>query len=525
MAKLPGIFNDVIGPVMRGPSSSHTAASWRIARVSLEMLNDELKSALVEFDKNGAWATNYREQGTAMGINGGLLGLEMTDDRMKDTDTILRERGISVDYQISNFPTNHTNTVRVTLEGKSGNKLQIIGVSLGGGSFEIHSVNGFPVSMDGSFYELLVITKHENIITEISVAFSADVIIDSSEKENFQLITCKASRPFDEKLIEKYRKDAVVDQVFYTKPVMPLISGNATEMPFTTIDSLITYAETKSLDLGELGMIYEKSLGGTEDSILYQKMEELIGIMEKSIKTGLEGTKYHDRILPQQSHLIKEAEHTGRIIIDSLINNIIENVTAIMESKSAMEVIVANPTAGSCGTVAGALKAIADKLNASNEEKIKAYFAAGIVGAYFAEGPGFAAEEQGCQVECGAAAGMAAAGIVQLMGGTAKQGFDAASMAIQNMIGLVCDPVADRVEVPCLGKNVSAAVNAYSSATMVLAGFDAVIPFDQVLNTVERVGKLMPSCHKCSGTGGLALTEAARNLKSKLSRNLNRVHL
>jgi len=178
--------------------------------------------------------------------------------------------------------------------------------------------------------------------------------------------------------------------------------------------------------------------------------------------------------------------------------------------------VVALPTAGSCGTVGGSLRAISENLSSSREELNKAYFAAGIVGAYFAQGPGFSAEEHGCQVECGAASGMAAAGIVQLMGGTAKQALDAASMAIQNMIGLVCDPVADRVEVPCLGKNISAAVNAYSSAIMSIAGFNAVIPLDQVIQTVSNVSKTMPACVKCTGKGGLAITEKALKIKNKL---------
>jgi len=105
---------------------------------------------------------------------------------------------------------------------------------------------------------------------------------------------------------------------------------------------------------------------------------------------------------------------------------------------------------------------------------------------------------------------------VQLMGGTAKQALGAASMAIQNMIGLVCDPVADRVEVPCLGKNINAAVNAYSSAIMAISGFDPVIPLDQVIQTVSQVSKTMPTCVKCTGKGGLAITDASLILKRKL---------
>ena len=251
------------------------------------------------------------------------------------------------------------------------------------------------------------------------------------------------------------------------------IAGRETEMPFTTISSLPACAEETDADMGDLGLIWEKCISGNPGEDLNARM--------------------------------------------------IENVSALMESKSAMEVIVAAPTAGSCGTVGGSLKAVsdnlvtsADKLENSADELVKAYFAAGIVGAYFAQGPGFPAEEHGCQVECGAASGMAAAGIVQLLGGTAKQAIDAASMAIQNMIGLICDPVADRVEIPCLGKNISAAVNAYASAIMSISGFDCVIPLDQVIQTVSDVGKTMPSCVKCTGKGGLAVTETALRVKNRL---------
>jgi L-serine dehydratase len=230
----------------------------------------------------------------------------------------------------------------------------------------------------------------------------------------------------------------------------------------------------------------------------------------------MNGTHYADRILQQQSHLIGKAVNEGKIK-DSLVNQIIANVSALMESKSAMEVVVAAPTAGSCGTVGGSLRAISENMDSSPNELNKAWFAAGIVGAYFAMGPGFSAEEHGCQVECGAASGMAAAGIAQLMGGSAKQALNAASMAIQNMIGMICDPVADRVEVPCLGKNVNAAVNAWSSAIMAVSGFDAVIPLDEVIQTISRVSKTMPDCVKCTGRGGLAITKTALDLKHKLS--------
>ena len=126
MNNIPGIFNDVIGPVMRGPSSSHTAASWRIARVCLDILNEPLKKAVIEFDKEGAWAANYMEQGTVMGIDGGLLGINIIDDKMKHTESLAKEIGVVIRYEINSFPTKHTNTVRLTLEGKNGKKVQFV---------------------------------------------------------------------------------------------------------------------------------------------------------------------------------------------------------------------------------------------------------------------------------------------------------------------------------------------------------------------------------------------------------------
>ena len=523
MKKTPSIFNDVIGPVMRGPSSSHTAASWRIARTCLDILGGNLIYALIDFDKNGAWATNYREQGTVMGIHGGLLGIDMTDDRMKYTDKVAAEKGIRIEYKVSSFKNEHPNTVRLTLREEKGKTIVVVGVSLGGGSFEIRSVNGFDVCLKGDSYELLITTSDEKHAADLQNQFEFSPKIDHFDIENFFLVNLKSYEPIEKNTIEKLTNLPGTDQLISVNPVMPVLSGKEKELPYGSLSAMLDYAEKMKMDLGEMGLHYEKYKSGLGDDELTIKMDSLISIMEKSIEIGLDGTYWQDRILPQQSHLINDAEKSGKIITVSLVNDIIANVTAILESKSAMEVVVANPTAGSCGTVAGVLKAVSDELKSTIAEKIKAYYAAGLIGAYFAKGPGFAAEEHGCQVECGASAGMAAAAIVQLQDGSAQQAVDAASLAIQNMIGLVCDPGADRVEVPCLGKNVSAAVNAYSSATMILAGFDAVIPFDQVLNTVERVGNLMPACHKCTGTGGLAITEAARNLKSKLSLNLNEI--
>jgi L-serine dehydratase len=516
MNKLPSIFNDVIGPVMRGPSSSHTAASWRIAKTCLDILNEPLKEALIDFDKNSIWSTNYRDQGTVMGINGGLLGLEITDDRMKNSEQLAVEFGISIEYQINSFPTKHVNTVRLRLKGINGKSVKVVAASLGGGSFEIQQIDDFDVSIYGDYHELIIYCDEDDV-EKLKQLLAEDLIISYSSLDRKSLINIKSPTKFNKEVINIINDQKNYSDYKIIKPVLPIISGNSTALPFTSIKSLLHYAEEHDLDLAGAGILYESCISGLNNETLNNKMDELISIIERSIQMGLNGTDFKDRILPQQSHLINKAEKENRIPNNLLMNKTISYVSAIMESKSAMEVIVANPTAGSCGTVGGVLKAVADDIGATKEDLIKAYFAAGLVGAYFAKGPGFSAEEHGCQVECGAAAGMAAAGIVQLYGGSCKQAISAASMAIQNMIGSICDPIADRVEAPCLGKNISAAFNALSSATMACAGFNQVIPFDEVLETVSQVSSQMPTCVKCTGKGGLAVTPTAISIKEKLN--------
>ena len=513
------IFNDVLGPVMRGPSSSHTAASWRIARIAVQILDDELGSALVEFDRHGVWASNYVEQGTALGMNAGLLGIDMTDDKILELDDIARKLAVKIEYKISDFETDHPNTVRLTLHGRNGKSITLTGVSTGGGMFEIRKIDDFPVRLFGDDHELVVFFKHE-----LSDDFRKMIDLQSPENcypgwyqnNSKDLLIIQSSKEIPDIYFQHIIKKGETRSAVKVAPVMPIVRGNEKEYPFDSVQSMINYGMAKNLGLGELGVIYEQCRSGLEKEEVIRKMKELVSIIENSISKGLAGTVFKDRVLHQQSHLIGKSVKDGRLLSDDLTNRIISNVSALMESKSSLGVIVAAPTAGACGALGGTLKAIADYRQLDYENKILAYFAAGMIGVFIAEGPGFSAEEFGCQVECGAASSMTAAALAEIAGGSVKNAVDAASMALQNMIGLICDPIADRVEAPCLGKNISAAMNALSSSTMALSGFDALIPLDQVIQTVYNVGKTLPFESRCTGLGGLAATPRALEIKEQL---------
>ena len=522
---LPSIFNDVIGPVMRGPSSSHTAASWRIAVTGMQILNDELESALIEVEQRGIWASNFREQGTALGMDGGLLGIDMTDERILHIRQIAKEKGIGIEYMISRFETDHTNTMRITLKGKSGKGVVLLAISTGGGMFGITECDGHSVDLRGESYHLIIRARpgfDEGSLQPDRTILREKHRVRTSVRDTETLLLVTSPEPFSEKERLKVEGLEGVVAVSLVEPVLPVVSGKETEFRFTDIPSLMKFASGEAYTLGELGLMFESSRSGLDRAEIIDKMKTLIGIIEGGIAVGLKGTRYADRILHQQSDLVHKAAEEGKIHSGSLVNRIIANVTALMEAKSAMEVIVAVPTAGSCGTFGGTIKAFCDNNGLTGEEKVMAYFAGGLVGVFFAMGPGFSAEEQGCQVETGAAGCMAAAALSDLSGGDFKQSLAAASIALQNAIGLVCDPVADRVEVPCLGKNVSAGMNALAASTMAVSGFDPVIPLEQFIRIVENVGRVLPSALCNSGKGGLAVTPKAKELK-KMLKSLNEI--
>jgi L-serine dehydratase len=248
--------------------------------------------------------------------------------------------------------------------------------------------------------------------------------------------------------------------------------------------------------LWELAVHYERARGAITDKQVMEKMSEIIDVMQNAIHLGLAGTEYTDRILGYQSGNFQTQMENGGLIDGGVLNQIIMYTTALMESKSAMGLIVAAPTAGACGGLPGACIGAASAMGLSKEEMTRAMLAGGMIGVYIASHATFAAEVGGCQAECGAGSGMAAAALVTLAGGSTQQGINAASMALQNILGMICDPVANRVEVPCLGKNVMAASNALACANMALADYDPVIPLDEVIQTMDAVGKMLPSAKK-----------------------------
>ena len=285
----------------------------------------------------------------------------------------------------------------------------------------------------------------------------------------------------------------------------------------------MTYKENKNLSLWELAVAYEAERGNISASEVFEKMRQIVHIMGNAIHTGLKGTTYHDRILGPQSLQFKEKLANQKLAGGDANNTVIMYVSAIMEVKSSMGVIVAAPTAGSCGGLPGAVFGIAHSMSLHEDEIVKAMLSAGLIGVFIAAHATFAAEVGGCMAETGSGGGMAAAAITEMKGGSLNQCLTAASLALQNSLGIICDPIGNRVEAPCLGRNVMAATNAISSANMALSDYVHLIPLDEVIETMKLVGDQIHHTLRCTNLGGLSITKTAKKIEAMLEENEQQV--
>ncbi len=194
----------------------------------------------------------------------------------------------------------------------------------------------------------------------------------------------------------------------------------------------------------------------------------------------------------------------------------IARALSVAGCNASMGKIVAAPTAGSCGILPGCLVSLYEDRGFDQKDIIMSMFTAGAIGMVVASRSSLAGAQGGCQAECGSAAAMAAAALTELMGGTPKECADACAIAISNQMGLVCDPVAGLVEIPCIKRNVSGLVIAFSSADMALAGVGPKIPADECLDAMREVGDALPATLKETAGGGLATTPTGRKLRAQV---------
>ncbi|MCZ0703390.1 L-serine dehydratase [Natronobacillus azotifigens] len=288
---------------------------------------------------------------------------------------------------------------------------------------------------------------------------------------------------------------------------------------FRTVAELLEKTKKDNQSIAEVMIFQEMDLHDQSKEEIINRMDKNLSVMEQAIERGLKGVQSHSGLTGGDALLLQKYLETNEPLSGTLLLDAVSKAIATNEVNAAMGIICATPTAGSAGCVPGALFSVKERLNPTREQMINFLFTAGAFGFVVANNAFISGAAGGCQAEVGSAAAMAAAAVVEMAGGTPQQSADAFAITLKNMLGLVCDPVAGLVEVPCVKRNAIGTSNAIVSADMALAGVVSKIPCDEVIGAMYRIGKQMPSSLRETAEGGLAATPTGKAIAAKYYRN------
>lgn len=284
---------------------------------------------------------------------------------------------------------------------------------------------------------------------------------------------------------------------------------------FDSVAELIAYCKEESESLWETVMRSSARESGISEEESWNRMALRLHAMREADKSYDPSQRSRSGLTGGDGEKMRRYYESGQSMGGEFIGRIMAGALRMGECNACMHCIVAAPTAGSCGVIPAVLLPYADKYNVPDDELIKALYVTAGFGAIIATRASISGAEAGCQAEVGSAAAMAAAALVFLHGGDEEQMANACAIALKNMMGLICDPVAGLVEVPCVKRNVAGAMNAFSAAELALAGITSRIPVDEVIDAMQIVGEMMPGVLRETGLGGVAATPTAVKFKEE----------
>ncbi|WP_129597980.1 L-serine ammonia-lyase, iron-sulfur-dependent, subunit alpha [Anaerophilus nitritogenes] len=280
---------------------------------------------------------------------------------------------------------------------------------------------------------------------------------------------------------------------------------------------LINICKEKKITIWQYTLQSESKDSGLNEKDVFERMRNSFKVMEASAEEALhKEVKSYSGLIGGNAFKLNKYVQNKKTLTGEFMVKAMARALSCSEVNAAMGRIVAAPTAGSCGIVPATIISAGEKLNLSEDDMVKGLLTATGIGMIIAKNATVSGAEGGCQAECGSAAAMASAAVVEMMGGCVSQALDAAAIVIKNILGLVCDPVAGLVEIPCAKRNASGTVSALTTADMVLSGVHSYIPFDDVVSAMYEVGKSLPCSLRETALGGVAATPTGAALQKQV---------
>lgn len=552
-------LSDIIGPIMVGPSSSHTAGALRIARMARGLVGTA--PMRVSFTLYGSFAHTGSGHGTDKALVAGILGLAADDLGIRDSFRRAEEAGIDISFIYDlETPVDHPNTVDVHIEDSTGNTLDVRGVSIGGGAASIRRIDGIDVDITGEHTSIVVRQRDvTGVLAHIAGCLSDESVniattrvyrmrrgsvaytvmeVDGDVPTEIKAAIEGHSAVYDVRIIPAdnvasgqgpvaIEMPDVPRSVTPDPPGTPRSSARASTVltsvgedadeafvsgDFISGTQLLDLCEREGKSIADVFLAREEALAARdareEDTRAY--LDRVLEVMRTAATDPL------DHPTPSMSGLIGgEASAVARscqpvgALVDSLCAHATTYALAVLETNASMGRIVAAPTAGSSGVLPAVLLALEQDRGFDVDTLCQGILSAAAVGYLISRNSTVSGAEGGCQAEIGSAAAMAATAAVEMAGGTPSQALDAAANALASHMGLVCDPIAGLVEVPCQKRNATAAVSALVSAQIALAGVHNLVGFDETVAAMDAVGRSLPFELRESALGGIAATPSA----------------
>lgn len=289
---------------------------------------------------------------------------------------------------------------------------------------------------------------------------------------------------------------------------------------YNKANEIINQTKENNCRISDIVLQNECKITECSEEEVRNKVKAILKVMRDASQSGIDKeTMSVSGLIGGNAVKAENYRKTNKTVCGDVVNRAIARALSTSEVNASMGRIVAMPTAGASGIVPAAVITAAENINADDDHIIDALFTASGVGQLIKKNATISGAEGGCQAECGAGAAMAAAAIVELYGGTPEMALDAAAIALKSVLGLVCDPVAGLVEVPCSKRNATGVVNAMACADMALAGIKSAIPFDEVVDAMYRIGKALPAALRETSMGGLATTPTGEAVRCRLANN------
>jgi L-serine dehydratase len=495
------IFNHSLGPVTLGPSSSNTSGPYRIGLLAHQICGGVPRKVTLDLATSTNYASTFFGSRSDLAIINGLLGKELDYPAFFNAYSEAKSASMMLTFDMHGWTGEGTiKGHRLHITNSLGQQITITADSTGGGTVKIIEIEGCSVDIRGDQYELLIFIDNCNksfiqplisdMEREIKFIIAALYI---EGKKSHSLIEIKSGEPIREDLINKLIKIPEIYKTLYLKPVHPVVINYKASPPFQSPQEMRGFAEKNKIELWEAAVKYESMISGWTNEQVLEYAKKLWSIIKNSIKLGTEGNfDMHGPITGKAGQLQSKLGEPGMLSMGFL--DIAAPVSlSIMEYSNASGRIVCIPTGGASGIVPASIYGAGISLNLKEEELIKALLVAGVLGVCMSDGNNFSGGEFGCQAEVGCGTAMAAGALTHIMGGNPKQICDAASMALQCLMGLVCDPVAGVVQIPCLARNMAGTAVAATCANAVIAGFDPGIPFEEMFTALKEVGRIV--CH------------------------------